>query len=93
MQLKAKMNHEEGNEEYAQKYDVSQLHSASFKNKYYRHKNRSILTSANLSKAISSHTNAPIPTQFYQFDREETGASNSELFSKKLRLKLDYLDS
>ena len=70
------------------------LQAGSVKNKYCRNRNRTTITSANLSKAISNHTHIPIlnsKSPIWIQDNYGTGGS-LELFGKKMRVKLNYLD-
>jgi hypothetical protein len=70
---------------------MGMLQGAAFKAKQYRHKNRTTLTSANLSKA-ANHTPIAIPKNSYIFVDKEDAPSSRDLFIKKLRIRLEYLD-
>lgn len=79
-------------DEFTNKYDVSLLRAASHKNKTYRQKNRTTLTSAHHSKAVTNHLQTIIPKNYatHQTDKEE--ANNCDLFIKKIRIRLGYIE-
>jgi hypothetical protein len=52
--------------DYTHKFDISSLGANVLRNKSYRHKNRTALTSANISKAISSKNNVALPRNAFE---------------------------
>lgn len=57
-----------------------------------KHKNRTAITSANISKAMSHYNNVSVKNVFEVTGDEPAAESTCELFAKKLRIKLSYLD-
>lgn len=86
-----RINNEEP--EYTHKFDISQLNNP-LRNKLYRQKNRTTLTSANISKAITQNTNIPVAAShnaLWQEKAENSADSYATAFTAKLRNRLSYL--
>ena len=78
-------------EEYTQKYDISMINNTSNRNKYYQRKNKTTITSANMSKSV--HNNHTIVPKQFLHSTDKTEYGQNELFSKSVRGKLGYLDN
>lgn len=78
-------------EEYTQKYDISMINNTSFRNKQYQRKNKTTITSANLSKSVNNNT--IVPKNFMNSTDKIDFSGQNELFSKSVRGKLGYLDN
>ena len=78
-------------EEYTQKYDISMINNPSFRNKQYQRKNKTTITSANLSKSVNNNT--IVPKHFMNSTDKIDFSEQNELFSKSVRGKLGYLDN
>ncbi len=97
-QLEAEISHASGKRNgqqpyFTEKYDISISNLHAFQNKNnMKHKNRTAITSANISKAMSHYNNVSVKNVFEVTGDEPTAESTCELFAKKLRIKLSYLD-
>jgi len=67
------------------------INHTSFRNKQYQRKNRTTITSANLSKSVNNNT--IVPKHFmHSTDKIDFSHAQNALFSKSIRGRLGYLD-
>jgi hypothetical protein len=79
-------------DEFTQKYDISLLRAASHKNRTYRQKNRTTLTSAHHSKAVTNTMQTIIPKNYATHQIERDNSNGCDNFVKKLRVRLGYIE-